>query len=929
MNTEGDKINGMLSRRFKSMALTSAVVIFFACTLAALWISLASEARTFNAQTLRTTQQINEKVTSAIGTLYSMGAAHQASPTGFERTQFELFAANLVTNQVEITATGRYNILPNEDLELFKEELQTHGLLNFQPKAIQDDGSLSPLDIKPQYNVLIEFFPQDPLSAQFVGLDFSEIDSTRQAIAKSVERDTPVPTELPDSWFTGGQINVFASTYFGHYVPETAEDRALQTDGGYFITLDLKEIVRQSTGSDYPLSVGISMQSLSNATNLVYQHTQTEADRIATSLFASKPVRYNMTVGAERATITYLTPAGVTSSQLISALVTGFAALFMFLVAVAIVVAYKYGRAQNIASEKALAQERERALVTLNSLQDAVITTDSQDNIDYLNPAMLNVLDASRTALIGQPAQVVLNEYFSDEKGKDSGYGNNKRNSALRSTLKRLKNNDSILDESEPNGPTPAVFDCHSSAIIDASQDKIGAVFTMRDVSKEHALTTELAYQATHDALTGLPNRRKFETILRDLLASENPGISGCNVVGYIDLDQFKLVNDTVGHAAGDELLKKVAVDLAEVTPADIEIARLGGDEFGFISTNCYENGTEEVAQLFHEFFQSYSYQTEDNLFSIRASIGLTTIKPYHITNNDVLSEVDIACYTAKDAGRNGYVIFNSEDDETKKRQGEMFYLPMLQSALKDNRFVIYTQPIVSTDKKEKETHHYECLLRLINEDGSIITPYKFIVAAERYDLIRDIDRWVIENVFLQIAKFKGTYLEDITFSINLSGQSAVDPSMPEFIDTMLTDYHIKTSNICFELTETAVITNFTQAQKLIAFLRNRGCTIALDDFGAGASSFGYLKNLEVDYIKIDGQFVKEITSNKVDLEMVRSMNNVGEVLGIKTIAEFVENQDIMDALGTINVDYAQGYHIGKPLPMENLLNDDSLQAAA
>ena len=294
-----------------------------------------------------------------------------------------------------------------------------------------------------------------------------------------------------------------------------------------------------------------------------------------------------------------------------------------------------------------------------------------------------------------------------------------------------------------------------------------------------------------------------------------------------------------------------------------------------------------------------------------------------------MLSEVDIACYTAKDAGRNGYVIFNSEDDETKKRQGEMLYLPMLQSALKDNRFVIYTQPIVSTDKKQTTTHHYECLLRLINEDGSIITPYKFIVAAERYDLIRDIDRWVIENVFLQIAKFKGTHLEDITFSINLSGQSAVDPSMPEFIDTMLTDYHIKTSNICFELTETAVITNLTQAQKLIAFLRNRGCTIALDDFGAGASSFVYLKNLEVDYIKIDGQFVKEITSNKVDLEMVRSINKVGEVLGIKTIAEFVENQDIMDALGTINVDYAQGYHIGKPSPMENLLNDDSIQAAA
>ena len=928
MNTDNGRTNGMLTRRFKFTALSGAAVIFVVFTLAALWFALASETRAFHGQTLRTTQQINEKVTSAIGTLYSMGAAHQASPTGFERTQFELFAANLVTNQAAITATGRFKALPNEDLEVFKAELQTHGLLDFQPKAIQANGYLSPLDTKSQYDVLIEFFPQDPVSAQFVGLDFSEIDNTQSAIAKSVERNAPVPTELPRSWFTTGQLNVFASTYFGHYVPETAEDRILQTDGGYFITLDLDEIVSQATGNEYPLSVGISISSVKSA-YLVDQRTRTEEDRIATGIFASTSIYHSTAVGAEIATINYRTPAGVTRSQLISALVTGLAALFLFLVATAIILAYRMGRAQNIASEKALAQERERALVTLNSLQDAVITTDSEDNIDYLNPAMLNVLDASRTALIGQPAQSVLNEYFSDEQGKDTAYDNNKRNSALRSTLKRLKTSDANSDESDSAASGPLVFDCHSSAIIDASQDKIGAVFTMRDVSKEHALTTELAYQATHDALTGLANRRKFETILTNLLRDENPGDNGCNVVGYIDLDQFKLVNDTVGHAAGDELLKKVAKDLQEIAPDDIEIARLGGDEFGFLSTTCYENGTEEVAQLFHEFFQSYFYKTNDNVFSIRASIGLTTLKPYHIAIKDVLSEVDIACYTAKDAGRNGYVIFDSEDDDTKKRQGEMLYLPMLQSALKDNRFVIYTQPIVSTNSEEAATHHYECLLRLIDEDGSIITPFKFIVAAERYDLIRDIDRWVLENVFLQIAKFKGSDLEDARFSINLSGQSAVDPSMPDFIDAMLTDYHINASNICIELTETAVISNFSQAQKLIAFLRNRGCTIALDDFGAGASSFGYLKNLEVDYLKIDGQFVREITSNIVDLEMVRSMNNVGRVLGIKTIAEFVESQDILDALGTINVDYAQGYHIGKPTPMADLLNDDSLQAAA
>ena len=925
MNTDSNNTGSVLSRRFKFIALTGAVSIFAVSTFAALWISFSNETGKLNSQTLGTTHQINEKVTSAIGTLHSMAAAHQASPTGFEQTQFELFAANLVTSQAAIAAAGRFNVLPYEDLELFKAELQTHGLLNFQPKAIQPDGSLAPLDNKSQYSVLIEFFPQDPVSAQFVGLDFSEIDNTGKAIAQSLEHNAPVPTVLPDSWFTDGQLNVFSSTYFGHYVPDDAEDRILQTDGGYFITLDLKEIVSRATGSSYPLGVGISLSSLNNVATLVDQPVRTEEKRFATGIFSSKPVNYVIKVGAETTTITYRKPAGVTRSQLISAIATGIAALFLFLIATAITAAYRKGRAQNIASEKALTQEKERALVTLNSLQDAVITTDSKDNIDYLNPAMVNILGTNRKNLIGLPVQETLEEYFSDGKSDETGSSADKQNDATRNTLKRLKNKNSEAGES-----APMVFDCNSSAITDASEKKIGSVFTMRDISKEHALTTELAYQATHDSLTGLPNRRKFETILGNLLLSEDPGpgISGCNVVGYIDLDQFKLVNDTVGHAAGDELLKKVAADLKELVPADIEIARLGGDEFGFLNTTCYNNGTEEVAQMFHEFFQSYFYQAEDNMFSIRASIGLTTIKPYHITVNDVLSEVDIACYTAKDSGRNGYVIFDSEDAETRKRQGEMLYLPMLQSALKDNRFVIYTQPIVSAGTEMQDTH-YECLLRLIDEDGSIITPYNFIVAAERYALIRDIDRWVLENVFLQIAKFKGTHLQGTIFSINLSGQSAVDPSMPQFIETMLADYNIKPSEICFELTETAVITNFSQAQKLIAFLRNKGCTIALDDFGAGASSFGYLKKLEVDYIKIDGQFVKEITSNKVDLEMVRSMSNVGEVLGIKTIAEFVENQEIMDALDSINVDYAQGYHIGKPEPMADLLNDDSIQAAA
>ena len=921
MNNRPHATEKSLSKRSKFLAFTSATVIYIVTIIISMWASYVTEQRSFASQTQRSSQQISETVTLAIGTLHSMAAVHQASATGFEPTQFEMFAENLVSNQASITASGRFETIPHEDLDHLKSNLQLHGLFQFEPKTISDEGEITTLESKPQYSTMIAFYPQDPVSANMIGLDFSEIESAKSAITDSLSLNTPVPTAIPERWFSNGELNIITSTYYGHYIPDTSEDRILQTDGGYFVTLDLKEIIAQATGDNFPLSVGISIRSINESGFLAEQHASTNQPRSVAKLFPSKSIKHNLRIGSDSATIVYRTLAGITQAQFTSALLKGLASLILFMIAYAVFVAINASRAKMLANEKALAKERERALVTLNSLQDAVITTDREDNIDYVNPAILKVLNVVRSELIGLPLKKVLQSNFKDEERKTSDTCKNNQNISPISCIKRL-----INDSSDP-----VIFDCNTSSIVDQESNKIGAVLTMRDISNEHALTTLLAHQATHDALTSLPNRRKFETLLENILKNKDPETRNCHVVGYIDLDQFKLINDTVGHAAGDQLLIKLAADLQSFALDNIEIARLGGDEFGFISSAKNTCDAKEIAEKFQDFFHTYFYRTNDNTFSIRASIGLTLIKSYHATINDVLSEVDIACYTAKDNGRNSYVIYDAEDLETKKRQGEMLYLPMLQTALTDNRFVLYTQPIASTGTKadSNSIHHYECLLRLIDEDGSIITPYKFIVAAERYDLIKDIDLWVIENAFTNIAKLKGTQLEDTVFSINLSGQSAVDPAMPAFIDSMLKEHDIKSSNICFELTETAVISNFSQAQKLISFVRNRGCTIALDDFGAGASSFGYLKNLEVDFLKIDGQFVQEMTSNKVDFEMVRSMNSVGKALGIKTIAEFVETEEVMNTLASINVDYAQGYFIGKPSPMADLLQEDKQRNVA
>jgi|GEM_PF-4178967 len=696
-NKKPDAIPGI---RHKLITLASALVILIVATVMALWVSYAAEGRSFASQTIRTTQQINEQVT------------------------------------------------------LSKTDLQLHGLVEFEPKEFSADESFTPLTQKKQYSTLIAFHPQDPVSASFIGLDFSAIEETQRAINVGVVRNALIPAQLPAQWFANGQLNIFVATYFGHYIPDAIQDRQLQTDGGYFITLDLETVIQQATdqtaketteqtsdattdqatnpfanqaaneaanktaSEKFPLSVGILVDSISGTTFVADQNAPTTQKRTASRLFPSRPIKHNLSIGAESATIVYRTPAGVTQSQLVSALAKGIAALVLFLIGYTILRVIRGSRRQILANEKALTEERERALVTLNSLQDAVVTTDSNDNIDYINPAMQVVLNAGRDDIIGLPLQTVLDGNFTDENidtndenSNDNSHANSNINSI--NSIKRLK--DRSIDESEDRSSDKVVFDCHSSSIVGQNNEKIGAVLTMRNVSKEHALTTRLAYQATHDALTGLPNRRRFETLLENILQVNSSEQKSCHVVGYIDLDQFKLVNDTVGHAAGDVLLKKLATDLESHAPEHIEIARLGGDEFGFISTGCNLSTTIEVANSFHEFFQSYFYHAEDNTFSIRASIGLTTIKPYHTTINDVLSEVDIACYTAKDAGRNGYVVYDSEDLETKKREGEMLYLPMLQTALTEDRFVLYAQKIVSTTASpDEQAHHYECLLRLV-----------------------------------------------------------------------------------------------------------------------------------------------------------------------------------------------------------------------
>lgn len=435
--------------------------------------------------------------------------------------------------------------------------------------------------------------------------------------------------------------------------------------------------------------------------------------------------------------------------------------------------------------------------------------------------------------------------------------------------------------------------------------------------------TSLLSFQASHDALTGLINRREFE--LRLERALESARLQGrTHVLCYLDLDQFKIVNDTCGHGAGDELLRQLTVLLqANVRESDI-LARLGGDEFGILLENCPLQMAHDVAEVLRRAVEEYRFVWKTKFFVVGASFGLVELNQDSTTVAAALSSADEACYAAKDRGRNCIHVFQVEDSELIRRHGEMQWVTRIASALEENRFRLYGQTISPLSPENDGGKHFEVLLRMLAEDGvEVILPMAFIPAAERYNTMKGIDRWVVSNTldFLCAQNFgKGAHGAFDTCSINLSGASLCDENFLDFVLAQFERYPVAPQNICFEITETAAILNLSAAVELIHALKKIGCRFALDDFGSGLSSFTYLKNLPVDYLKIDGTFVKDMASDLIDYAMVQSIQNIGHVMGLQTIAEFVENETVLRMLKEMGVNYAQGSWIDKPKPVEQLI---------
>lgn len=541
---------------------------------------------------------------------------------------------------------------------------------------------------------------------------------------------------------------------------------------------------------------------------------------------------------------------------------------------------------------------------------DGIMITNTKGIIEYVNPRFTQITGYSSVESVGEKAN-----FFRSNATTNTTY------SKLWASISQGKEWTDEVQNKRKNG------DLYWAKVTITPMTNIAGEVThfigiQVDITKSRIISKQIAYQAKHDMLTGLINRYEFEHQLNDAVCSVQ-GSQLTHVLCFLDLDQFKIINDTCGHAAGDELLRQVGglID-AELKPNDI-LARLGGDEFAILMRNSQLPEAVAAANDILTKVKNFQFMWKKSCFSIGVSIGVAEICNSSRNTSEVLIHADLACYAAKDLGRNRVHTYHDNDELVTTRDGEFRWVNEIKEALNEDRFELYAQPILAlADPSHKPV--FEVLLRMQDKNGKLIAPGVFLPIAERYNLSQPIDRWVFD----QTLQWMCTHREKLNIfdhiSINLSGASLGDDELLQHIMTNITQAHISPQQIMFEITETAAISNLAHATVFINTLSHFGCQFALDDFGSGLSSFAYLKNLPVNTLKIDGIFIKDILTNPIDAAMVKSINEIGHLMKLKTIAEFVENDAIKEKIDEIGIDFAQGYGIGKPQPIDNMLRLNS-----
>jgi diguanylate cyclase (GGDEF)-like protein/PAS domain S-box-containing protein len=554
--------------------------------------------------------------------------------------------------------------------------------------------------------------------------------------------------------------------------------------------------------------------------------------------------------------------------------------------------------------EDALFREKESAQITLQSIGDGVITTDANSVIEYLNPVAEELTGWRFHDAVARPIDDIFRGFHEEtcEPLENPLSMSMERNRALKSVRP------SLLIRRDGN---ELYIESTASPIRNNKGEVTGGVLVFHDVSESRELNRKLSYHASHDILTGLVNRREFENRIDRALKSAKAGEASYALL-YLDLDRFKIINDSSGHQVGDTLLTQIGALLkAKIRWRDC-LARLGGDEFAVLLESCSMEEAMRSAKGLVKAIDEFRFEWEDNSFKLTASVGVVPITAENEDVASIMNAADAACQAAKEAGRDRVHAFAEDDIELMRRRREIQWAARINSALEEGRFELFRQTILPLHGNEVG-EHYELLLRMRDERGALVSPDLFITAAERYGIMPNVDRWVVENALRWLVSEADERERLALCSINLSGQSLADDKFLPFVIDQFRTSGLDPALICFEITETSAIASYAQASRFIAALKELGCLFALDDFGTGLSSFGYLKHFPVDFLKIDGSFVKEMLHDPIDREMVRSINEIGHLTQKKTIAEFAENDEIVTMLRGMGVDYAQGYGISEP----------------
>lgn len=545
-------------------------------------------------------------------------------------------------------------------------------------------------------------------------------------------------------------------------------------------------------------------------------------------------------------------------------------------------------------------------LLALSSLAEAIITTDAEGHISYLNPAAERMTGSTAAQAAGKMLEDLVGLVDEMDRRLLSDPVRQALTSGAPVNLSRR-----ALLLSRTNGAERSI-ELSASPIRNEAKEVIGAALLLHDVTELRGLARQMSYQATHDALTGLVNRREFERRLEEATESGHRG-EGQHVLCYLDLDRFKVVNDTSGHLAGDSMLREVAKVLRDAVRDSDTVARLGGDEFGVLLIGCPLDKARQIADDVCRAVGDYRFVWKDKIFNIGVSIGLVEISRESGTLEELLAAADSACYVAKKQGSGRVAVYSARDEALARHTGEIQWLQRLQGALKENRFQLYHQPIVPAHGGDGSGPAMEVLVRLQDEAGHEVPPSEFVRAAERYRLMGLVDRWVVQTTLAALGRGAIQIPANRGVAINISGETLGDLQFLEFVVECLDSTGVAPAQVCFEISETAVVANLDHARRFVGVLHGMGCQFALDDFGSGVGSFSNLKSLPMDYLKIDGSFMRNLAADSVNQAMVTAMIKLARTLNFKVIAEQVEDASALDTVRRMGVDYVQGYAVGRP----------------